>query len=315
MSASFEHIELMNAEAFNEHTLSLSVLENPTPKVILLRGLIGSIKIKHKFSQHEFDQTVDYFDLANLNIGVSPVERLKNYISQELSTDELGKIFKDRRFLHQNQNFFQNLTNEFSNYYYYENKQSHTTAFAYLYRILETISYAFPLIYAAKTDDFKGTYNFLKECLTGNREKGELGFFKSFIKVVFENDPIFESSISIDIVAETEEIQQLFFDSFKKACPDVNIYSDDTDEPRKLSIKFPEYSSFIICLRNRFFHLFNSGQPNLQSDDILDSDYFFKLVNKQTTYWLSLVLLEILKHSIERVDTPVEVVTTNIVPE
>lgn len=315
MSASFEHIELMNADAFNEHTSNLSVTVNPTPKVILLRGLIGSIKIKHKFSQHEFDQTIDYFDLENVNTGLNPVERLKNYISQELSTDDLGKIFKDRRFLHQNQNFFQNLTNEFSNYYYYENKQSHTTAFAYLYRILETISYAFPLIYAAKTDDFKGTYNFLKDCLTGNRDKGELGFFKSFIKVVFENDPLFESSISINIIADTEDIQQHFFNSFKKACPDENIYSADTDEPRTLSIKFPEYSSFIICLRNRFFHLFNSGQPNLQSDDILDADYFFKLVNRQTTNWLSLVLLEILKHSIAKADNTEEVVVSTMISE
>lgn len=298
----FEHIELMNAEAFNEHTSNLSVAANPSPKVILLRGLIGSIKIKHNFSQQEFDQTTDYFDLANANAGLTPIERLRQYISQEYTTDELGAIFKNRKFLHQNQLFFERLKNEFSNYYFYENKQSHTTAFAYLYRILETISYAFPLIYAAKTEDFKGTYTFLKECLAGGKEKGELGFFKSFIKVVFETDPLFESSININIIADTEDLQQVFFDSFKKACSDESIYADDTDEPRILSVKFPEYSSFIICLRNRFFHLFNSGQPNLQSDDIIDADHFFKLVNKQTANWISLVLLEILKHNISQSD-------------
>lgn len=298
----FEHTDLLNADSFNEHTSNLNIAVNPTPKVILLRGLIGSIKLKHKFSQHEFEQTIDYVDLGNVNAGIEPVERLKKYLAQELSTDDLGKIFKDKKFLHQNQNFFQNLSNEFSNFYYYENKQSYTTSFTYLYRILETISFAFPLIYAAKTDDFRGTYNFLKDCLTGNRDKGELGFFKSFIKVVFENDPLFDSSISIDIIAETEELQQIFFNSFKKACPDESIYSDDTKEPRKVSIKFQEYSSFIINLRNRFFHLFNSGQPNLQSDEVPDADYFFKLVNKQTAYWISIVVLEILRHSITKTD-------------
>ena len=103
----FEHIELMNAEAFNEHTSNLSVAANPSPKVILLRGLIGSIKIKHNFSQQEFDQTTDYFDLANANAGLTPIERLRQYISQEYTTDELGAIFKNRKFLHQNQLFFE----------------------------------------------------------------------------------------------------------------------------------------------------------------------------------------------------------------
>lgn len=303
MITPFEHIELMNANAFNEHTSNLCVTINPTPKVILLRGLIGSIKLKHTITQREFEQTTDYFDLMKVNSHENPLDRLKKYIANELSTDDLGKIFKDKKFLHQNQSFFDRLNNEFSNYYYYDNKQSHTTAFAYLYRILETISYAFPLIYAAKTDDFKGTYNFLKDCISGNKDKGELGFFKSFIKVVFENDPLFESSITINIDAESEDIQQSFFNSFMKACPDPSTYdATDHEEPRKLSVKFSEYSSFIICLRNKFFHLFNSGQPNLQSDDILDADHFFKLVNKQTTYWISLVLLEILKHSIIKSD-------------
>lgn len=178
---------------------------------------------------------------------------------------------------------------------------------------METISYAFPLIYASKTDDFIGTYNYLKDFLTGNRDKGELGFFKSFIKIIFNGDPLSESSISIDIVVDSEEVdereslQRVFFNSFRKACPDVNIYSADTEEPRKISVKFSDYSSFIINLRNRFFHLFSSGQPNLLSDDIIDADFFFKLVNKPTAYWISLVLLEILKHSIEKVHNDVEV--------
>lgn len=323
MTKPFEYIELLAEDSFNEHTSNLSIAVNPTPKVILLRGLIGSIKIKHKFSQHEFDQTTDYFDLGNAYASFNPIERLRLYLSQDLAVEDLGKIFKDRQFLHQNDNFFQSLNNEFSNFYYYENKQSYTTAFAYLYRILETISYAFPLIYASKTDDFIGTYNYLKGFLSGNRDKGELGFFKSFVKVIFKGDPLSEpeSSISIDIVVEREEVeervklQRVFFNSYKKACTDHNIFSADTDEPRKISVKFSDYSSFIINLRNRFFHLFSSGQPNLQSDDIIDADYFFKLVNKPTAYWISLVLLEILKHSIEKVDNDVEEEENIIVAE
>jgi hypothetical protein len=302
MITPFEHIEILESNQFDENTISLSIAKNQTPKVLLIRGLIGSLKYRNTFTQKEFAQTIDYFDLQNSNSAKPAITRLREYISPDIDDELLGKIFQNKKFLYQNLQFFERLNNEFCNYYYYQSKESYTTAFAFIYRILETISYAFPLIYASKTDDFKGTYHFLKQCLTGDKEKGELGFFKSFIAVVFDKDPLKDSSITIEINHESEEIQQYLFTAFKKACPDENIFSPDTNEPDRLSVKFSEYSSFIICLRNRFFHLFNSGHPNLQSDDIMDADSFFELVNAKSIYWISLVVLEILKHNIDKVD-------------
>lgn len=300
---SFEHFETLGDGEFNEITSSLKIREGQSPKIILLRSVVGSVKIKHNLTDTIFEQNLDYLDPDSTRSHLSPLNKIALYLGNDISLQELGAIFQNRRFVYQNQVFFERLNKEFSNYYYYQSKESYTTAFAFLYRILETVSYAFPLIYASKSQDYKGTYSFLKECLTGNKDKGELGFFKSFIKVAFEDDPLFESSINIEILAETEEIQSIFFKAIDKACPEKNIFSPiDTIEPRRFSINFSDYSSFIINLRNRFFHLFNSGQPNLQSDDILDADYFFKLVNKQTAYWLTIVLIEILKHNISRAE-------------
>jgi hypothetical protein len=298
----FEHIEVIDQAEFTAETSNLNLARNLYPKLALIRGIMGSIRIKHTISQIEFDQTVDYLDLQGRNAGKNPLEKFKDYISEEITVADLDGIFGDRIFLLQNQKFFERLTQEFNNYYFYQNRRSFTTAFAFIYRILETISYAFPLIYATKTNDFRGTYTLLKDYMSGNKDKGELGFFKSFIKVLFETDPAVNSSITINIYGDTEEIQQKFFSSIIKACPDQNIYdAADTDEPRKLSVKFTEYSSFIINLRNRFFHLFNSGQPNLQSDDILDADAFFYQFNEKSIYWISLILLEIIKNNLPRV--------------
>lgn len=298
----FEHIEIIDQSSFTDETSNLNLTRNQYPKLALLRGIMGSIRIKHTISQIEFDQTVDYLDLQGRNAGKNPLEKLKDYISEEITLADLGGIFGDRVFMLQNQKFFERLTQEFNNYYFYQNRKSFTTAFAFIYRILETISYAFPLIYASKTNDFRGTYSLLKDYMSGNKDKGELGFFKSFIKVLFGDDPAAISSITIKIYGDTEEIQQKFFNSITKACPDQEIYDPtDTDEPRRISIKFTEYSSFIINIRNRFFHLFNSGQPNLQSDDILDADAFFYQVNEKSIYWISLVLLEIIKNNLPTV--------------
>ena len=177
----FEHIEVIDQAAFTAETSNLNLATNLYPKLALIRGIVGSIRIKHTISQIEFDQTVDYLDLQGRNAGKNPLEKLKDYISEEITLADLDGIFGDRVFLLQNQKFFERLTQEFNNYYFYQNRRSFTTAFAFIYRILETISYAFPLIYATKTNDFRGTYTLLKDYMSGNKDKGELGFFKSFI--------------------------------------------------------------------------------------------------------------------------------------
>lgn len=296
----FEHKETISNELFNEHTSHLNIEENLSPKVLLLRGIVGSTKIKHVFTNTEFIQSVDYLDLENRNTEILPIDRLRNYVSPDIEIEEFCKFFKESKFLYQNNSFFERLNNEFANYYYHTSKGSHTTAFVYIYRILEIISYSFPLIYASKAEDFKGTYTYLKDCFAGNKDKGELGFFKSFIKIVFKNDPIYESSLRIDITADTSDIQTLIHKSFRKVCPPELFDDRDTNEPTRIAIKFTEYSSFIINLRNRFFHLSNSGQHNLESDDIYDADHFFSLCNKQSINWISIVLIEVLKFSIER---------------
>lgn len=303
MSKPFEHYDILPAELFNEHTSSLKIQSESAPKIALLRGIIGSSRIKHQFTKIEFDQTIDFLDLEKKNTAKQPIERLKDYIAPELTIEEFCQYFSNKKFLFGNFGFFERLNNEYSNFYYHTVRNSHTTAFIYIYRILETISYSFPLIYASKAEDFKGTYSFLKDCFSsnkGDKDKGELGFFKSFVRIVFKDDPMFENSLRVDIAAETTEAQQLIFNSFKKACPEDIFDSNDTLEPERIAIKFSEYSSFIINLRNRFFHLFNSGQSNLESNEIYDSDHFFSLTNNQSINWLSIILVEIFKFSIEK---------------
>ncbi|MDB5119300.1 MAG: hypothetical protein JWN56_518 [Sphingobacteriales bacterium] len=295
----FEYLESLTPESFDESTKHLRLQEGSSSKVVLLRSIIGSVKIKHTTSVTEFCQDLDYLDPDDKNIGIDALERLRRYLTPDLTIDEFSKYFSNKKFLNQNKKFFSRLNSEFSNYFYYSNKKSHTTAFIYIYRILETISYAFPLIYATKTDDFSSTYNFLKECLSG---KGELGFFRKFISCIFENEPIAESSVRIDILASTSEIQKAIFDAIISACPEEIFDKDDTVSPAKLSVNFLDYSSFIINLRNRFVHLLNSGSPNLQTDEFLDSDLLFDQINRQSVNWLSIILVEVTRFTIEKIE-------------
>lgn len=294
----FYHIDALDDAQFDAHTQTLNINTNSSPKLYLIRAITGSVNIRHEFTSTLFTQSTDYLDLAGANAGKPTLEKIKDYISEDLELTDLSSAFSQRAFNIQNIKFFQRLSSEFDNFCYYEQKQSHTTAFVYVYRILETISYAFPLLYTSRTQDFKGTFNLLKEYFSGT-DKGELGFFKGFVKSIFGEDPAAESTISFDILGPTEEVQKKFFKAFQKACTSDVWDSDDSDEPRQLSVKFTEFGSFIIQVRNRFFHLFNSRSSNLESDDILDADHFFGLINKKCMYWISVVLFEIFKKDIE----------------
>lgn len=308
----FEYIEIIPESFFDENSESLRLRNETASKILLLRGIIGSVKLRHVFTGNEFEQQIDYLDLGQSRRSIHPIERLKGYLFEDpdATMDDFFKLFQDRILLYQNSNFFKRLELEFNNFYYYQSKSSYTTAFAYIYRILEKISYAFPLIYASKTNDFEGTFKHLRDYFSGinvgDKQKGELGFFKRFIKVVFKNDPLADASVTIIVEGGTDDVQQHFFQAFKKACPETSVYdSTDTYEPRRLSVKFTEFSSFIINIRNRFFHLLSSGQPNLQSEDIPDADHFFKMINHQCMYWLSIITLEIFKHGLSRRKTTV----------
>ena len=132
--------------------------------------------------------------------------------------------------------------------------------------------------------------------MSGNKDTGELGFFKSFIKTVYKDDPIFESSVDFPILLDTESEQKKAFDLLKGLCKG-DMIADSTDNPRVLSIKYTEVGSFIITIRNRFFHYMNGGAKNIESSSIADIDILFSLINKRCLYWFSTVFLAVISHN------------------
>ena len=69
-------------------------------------------------------------------------------------------------------------------------------SFVHIYRALEFISYSFPLIYASKSMDYRGSYEKLKKYMSGERA-GELNFFKLFLKELFKNSILFDYEFDI----------------------------------------------------------------------------------------------------------------------
>lgn len=291
----FEYSESLPSRTLSRIPEKLKINGKSDSKLLLiLRLLSGSIILEHKSSSKKIIQKSNYFS-ADLN-GYSQYwdRNFPELIAEDYTAQQLSGFVEYTKPI--NKKFYNDILSELSYFFYYQSKGVHSTAFVFLYRALEHVSYAFPLIYVSKTNDFSKTYNFLKDLMSGNKDTGELGFFKSFVKKIYENDSIYESSIDFHMLLDTESDQKKMFNLLKDLCKE-NMIADSTDKPRVLSIKYTEVGSFFITIRNRFFHYMNGGARNIESSRIGDVDLLFSLVNNNFLYWLSTILLAVVSQS------------------
>ena len=291
-------------ESFSDAQLSqlpeiLKISGENDPEILLIvRLLSGSIHLEHNYSGKILKPKENYF-LSNMK-GYSNNwhKKLPKIIGEDYTSVDLARYIQATKY--KNRGFYKNFLFELCNFILYEKRKSHTSAFIYLYRALEYVSYSFPLIYVSKTDDFLNTYNFLKKLMQGNDKLGELGFFKKFVQTLYKNDLIIDSTVDFNISVDGD-LQNIFFNLLKNQCTN-DMISGATDSPRILSINYTEIGSFVINIRNRFFHYMNGDSRNIDSHDIVDSDLLFSLINKQCMYWLATVFLGILSHNISEFD-------------
>jgi len=217
---------------------------------------------------------------------------------QEDVTAEDVSVFIDKT-QHINRKFYSGVLSELSHFILHDKEGSHTSAFIYIYRILEKISYAFPLIYASKSQDFLQSFSQLKDLMVSDTPKKELGFFKTFIKMLYKDDSISDTSVDIYIETSNSDVREQMYKSLKAVSGD-SILHEDSIECDKLSIKYCEMGSFIINVRNRFFHNLNGGISNIESNKIVDSDELFSFINPMAMYWLSMVFLEVTTYSLSQ---------------
>ncbi len=276
----------------------LIIKENTAYNYIIYRCLLGSIDFKNTYTEVDYCQNIDFFSKFYRS-EYHVFKNLSNYISEEFTTEDLKRYFINPQNANRNKDFYFRLLNEILNFFTYQEKKSYTTAFVYIYRILELISFSFPLIYVSRTKDFKYTYGLLKDFFEKNsgNQKGELGFLKSAINIIFKDSSLAQTSIDFDLSKVHPAIQEDYYKTIATLIGDSFIHPD-SQPYEKLSIKFLEVGNFIITIRNRFFHLFNRGDRNIESHEIMDADTFFSNLTIPCFSWICVLYLEILKFNV-----------------
>ncbi|MES3041178.1 MAG: hypothetical protein V4730_08500 [Pseudomonadota bacterium] len=268
--------------------------QNDPYLLLIVRLLSGAIIFEHKSSSSIIHQKNNYFSSDFKGYSQYWDTRFPALIADDYSAKQFSAFISSTNT--NNRSFYKNILSEISYAIYYQEKGSHLSAFTFIYRALEHVSYAFPLIYVSKTNDFSKTYDFLKKLMAGDKNIGELGFLKRFIQTIYSGDSICESSVDFHMALSTEIEQNSIFNTLEKLCAPEMIAAS-TNKPMVLSIKYLEVGSLLITIRNRFFHFMNGGVKNITSSDIEDIDVLFSLVNKNFLYWLSTIFLAVISHN------------------
>lgn len=272
------------------------IKKNITELAILFRIFSGSCVITNKNTDEAVELRYNYFYEGNENNegDLTFFDNFEEGLTLSHYEDHIrAKGFRNRR-------FYKSLLNETSAAIYNIEKERHTAAFVHLYRTYEHLSYAFPMMYAAKTEDYIGTFENLKKWMTNSSSDGNVGelkFHDRFLKTVFDSSDL-ENTIDISITTR-EEFKESIFDGLSKKVlgwDTAEKYTDTTERPNKLSIKFIDFHTFFINLRNKFFHYSNAGHNNIGLDDIIESELLFSFVNKPILNYIATIFHAVIKH-------------------
>lgn len=262
---------------------------------ILIRLLTGTIKIEENVSGKLFRPRINYSKIKYLqNTRISKVA-ITSFLNEGYDSSHLNTYLQ--RTIPYHHLYYKELLNEFTCYFYNKNNKNYSLAFINLYRILEFISYSLPMIYAANSKNYLGTYDKLKNYFKGS--DSELKFFDLFIKDIISNS-VLSSRLKFDITAFNEDIRNNYFQILKKICDeDGHINLKNEDKPSFIEIDYASLMHLVINLRNRYFHFLSGKQKNISSTQLIDPDSFFSFLNDDIVNWLSVIIFEIIRKEIE----------------
>lgn len=270
----------------------LVISDRISNEALLIRLLCGTLKIKYMMDGIE----LDWEQRKNYSIpGSKQNIRFQNKIIKEFfsfdhyrsiekkSIDKYLKLNRKNHFVHEE------VLSELTGAILWMEK-SPIEAFVHIYRALEFMSYSFPLIYASKSMDYRGSYDHLKKFMTGDNN-GELRFFKTFLKELFKDNLLFEYEFEIYFLNGNE---RLIKEELERVINSAYYVFDGNT----MKIRFANVIDLIISIRNRYFHmLVGTGVDNF-FDIHYDKREMFLAMNSAFINWLAMIYKEIAIYSV-----------------
>lgn len=266
---------------------------NSSEEAVLIRMLLGTVNFTHEPTGRTWKQRQNHSVVGAPKVTIKGKKRIGSLLQAvDIDSGSL-ELYLKKSLRHRP--YHRDILLEATHYFHRSEVNNHCNAFLHLYRLLERVSFVFPLIYASSTKDYKGSFEMLRDFFNGTG-KGELGFFSRFLETTLDA-ALIESDSSLDFEGLGENGAKAAIRVMKRSISIKNIRSEG-----QTSITFSnrELLPLIINIRNWFFH-FSSGQPsNITLSDLPDPDRFFLCINNLLFNWLSIVYFYVLRNQVDR---------------
>lgn len=173
-----------------------------------------------------------------------------------------------------------------------EKHNQHLHAFLHLYRVVELISVALPLVYVSTEPDYGKALTLLKSLNAD--DGGDLAVLKGLSKHIAISGGYDEALIGFDFKVNNEAWKIEGSKQFKKYALNNEKIGAARDDNSGVDVEFSNVSSFLVNIRNRMFHRKITGQ-NFDLDKLDGVDAICQTATGPSLYWLSLIVIEILK--------------------
>ncbi|RYX85883.1 hypothetical protein EON83_03765 [bacterium] len=260
-------------------------------KSLLIRLLVGSMGFQCTLTNKTIRQRNNYSNLTyttNVRANVGLIQS-----AFTCSIQDLGSHLTAHQ--NHNRNFYKEIFHEYCNFFYYSHNGHHQSAFLHLYRIIERMAYCLPLIWAAKAQGYERTFNKLRSYFTEARI-GELAVLKNFIHD-FIDSSLTSIHVNFYIQSSHHDWQRSYYNAILSTIQQNRLLS--ASPYSTIEIYSEDILDVAIKIRNKYFHALTGSADNFTSENIIDGNEFFYIINQNVANWIALILFQIFEHEMK----------------
>lgn len=267
---------------------------NTTYDILVMRILTSSIDIVYKKNSKIIKLDTNFTSFPSHVVKRKSSKQIKT-ILHPYDLSDYARF--SRKYYGRNVIFYNNLLQELSFYFLYTNENQHQAAFVNLYRILEYISYSFPLIHSSHFGNYIGSFEAFRSYFT-DAKTSEINFFEKFIENLFRGTGYLSYTSDFDFSHPDSAVANNCYDAFHKLTNSSN-WITATRATQTLTIENKHLIRLFKDTRNRYFHFGVGGQRNIQNTDLKDPDFFFEKINSRYLNWISFIYGTVVRESLD----------------
>jgi|GEM_PF-3469133 len=265
--------------------------QNPPDIVRILLLLSGAAVVQDATTDDRLYSGQTNFINRDHDVEALGLDTILDYLFDERPENaELSAIFN--RLASRNRGFYAEILEELPLLLKALDDQHFAECFLYLYRLLERISVACPLIFASRENDFRGAHSFLASMFDNKSAPGELGTLKKFLHRYSQNNTIFNrATLDFDISAYDADFSAELFSQLRGNVVNELTSVEIDDDLRTFSVPYKDVSSFVVSVRNRAFHN-ASDQRNFRLGRLGGARELFGALVPSLLVWFAYVFVD-----------------------